>query len=738
MPLIRLSPTSALVSCDGGVGCPLGFSCKPQWGLCLPKASKDTEAPYVLSAAVRPLAAKQGSTIAASVTFSEPLLFPAVISLEVNGVRRPMQRGADGDYSAIISSADAEGPARVVADALDVAGNEGTGLSVGVVALDFSPPSLEAARFVAPRLVGDGGLVLALAERASVQIVATEAVSDAGVVVASSLNANCPPEAFDAEAAVGRFLKFTARTSGQPGCRYQLAWSAAQDVAGNSQATTTALGLSFEVDGRAPAVSNLRVLGVDGGVIERVGHGPFVAQLDVDEPPAFVTLEVGGRREGCAAEHCLAHDGGATCRCPFTVGAGEREGGQVLVAEVFDFGGNSGTASAPVTFDFSGPALVPQTLSIAVQPGPNCPLTDVSTLGLQTTAQVTFTTDEVAVFAFDGGPGVRVVETARAGTALVLRVDALPGVRSGTAQLSAEARDSLGNSSTLALGSLAIDVDAPGAPVLDARALYVRAPWGRTAGQPSFEVLGDAGAWKVGGTWDTPVEGVRLRAVTSRDVRAPNLSELFAAPVTTTLPNFTNPFTRQRAAGASERGRQPQPEARDRQEHDARCRAVEPGMAAGLQRFGGLVQHRAERWHLQPQRPAGGELLLYRPDAVLQRLQLRPDQRHAIRQLPDVQPRLDQDQRLSTSRRATGSSCPTFRVASLRAAWRPTPTSSSPTRASPAPSPTIQRRPELGRHAGLEVPGHPVLGYRSLRLQRSGTLVQRWDVRQPVRHLRRR
>jgi len=31
--------------------------------------------------------------------------------------------------------------------------------------------------------------------------------------------------------------------------------------------------------------------------------------------------------------------------------------------------------------------------------------------------------------------------------------------------------------------------------------------------------------------------------VTSRDVRAPNLSELFAAPVTTTLPNFTNPFT---------------------------------------------------------------------------------------------------------------------------------------------------------------------------------------------------
>jgi iron complex outermembrane receptor protein len=58
-----------------------------------------------------------------------------------------------------------------------------------------------------------------------------------------------------------------------------------------------------------------------------------------------------------------------------------------------------------------------------------------------------------------------------------------------------------------------------------------------------YSTSGTVYTWKVGGTWDTPVDGVRLRAVTSRDVRAPNLSELFAAPVTTTMPNFTNPFT---------------------------------------------------------------------------------------------------------------------------------------------------------------------------------------------------
>jgi iron complex outermembrane receptor protein len=56
-----------------------------------------------------------------------------------------------------------------------------------------------------------------------------------------------------------------------------------------------------------------------------------------------------------------------------------------------------------------------------------------------------------------------------------------------------------------------------------------------------YSTSGTVWTWKIGGNWDTPLKGLRLRAVTSRDVRAPNLSELFAAPVTTTLPNFLDP-----------------------------------------------------------------------------------------------------------------------------------------------------------------------------------------------------
>lgn len=49
--------------------------------------------------------------------------------------------------------------------------------------------------------------------------------------------------------------------------------------------------------------------------------------------------------------------------------------------------------------------------------------------------------------------------------------------------------------------------------------------------QTEYSTAGSVTPWKVGGTWKTPLSGLSLRAVTSRDIRAPNLSELFAPPV---------------------------------------------------------------------------------------------------------------------------------------------------------------------------------------------------------------
>jgi len=57
-----------------------------------------------------------------------------------------------------------------------------------------------------------------------------------------------------------------------------------------------------------------------------------------------------------------------------------------------------------------------------------------------------------------------------------------------------------------------------------------------------YSTAGDANTWKVGITWDTPIPGIRLRALQSRDIRAPNLSELLP-PTQGANGSFSNDFT---------------------------------------------------------------------------------------------------------------------------------------------------------------------------------------------------
>ncbi len=46
-----------------------------------------------------------------------------------------------------------------------------------------------------------------------------------------------------------------------------------------------------------------------------------------------------------------------------------------------------------------------------------------------------------------------------------------------------------------------------------------------------YSTAGGVVTWKVGGVWDTPLKGLRLRGNISRDIRAPNLSELSPPPI---------------------------------------------------------------------------------------------------------------------------------------------------------------------------------------------------------------
>ena len=58
----------------------------------------------------------------------------------------------------------------------------------------------------------------------------------------------------------------------------------------------------------------------------------------------------------------------------------------------------------------------------------------------------------------------------------------------------------------------------------------------------NYSTSGWVTTWKLGGTYETPIDGLRLRAVRSRDIRAPNLSDLFSPPVSVNS-TFVDRFT---------------------------------------------------------------------------------------------------------------------------------------------------------------------------------------------------
>jgi outer membrane receptor protein involved in Fe transport len=71
--------------------------------------------------------------------------------------------------------------------------------------------------------------------------------------------------------------------------------------------------------------------------------------------------------------------------------------------------------------------------------------------------------------------------------------------------------------------------------------------WGKIDGTLAgrythYSTSGDVETWKVGLVWDTPLDGLRVRALQSRDVRAPNLAELFAG-ARVNNGSVTDPFT---------------------------------------------------------------------------------------------------------------------------------------------------------------------------------------------------
>jgi outer membrane receptor protein involved in Fe transport len=67
-----------------------------------------------------------------------------------------------------------------------------------------------------------------------------------------------------------------------------------------------------------------------------------------------------------------------------------------------------------------------------------------------------------------------------------------------------------------------------------------------------YSTAGSVFTWKLGGVWDTPLDGMRLRAVRSQDIRAPNLQDLYAPELVQNMSGLVNRLTGQSATALVE------------------------------------------------------------------------------------------------------------------------------------------------------------------------------------------
>jgi iron complex outermembrane receptor protein len=140
--------------------------------------------------------------------------------------------------------------------------------------------------------------------------------------------------------------------------------------------------------------------------------------------------------------------------------------------------------------------------------------------------------------------------------------------------------------------------------------------------EEKYSTAGKARAWKLGATWQTPVDGLRLRAVSSKDVRAPNLSELYAAMTVTNqaVNNNTGSSVQIQQRNVGNPALKPE---------EARNNSVRPGaepaeLGAQLQLLGRLLRHQGAERHQLAEPAAGSRPVLRRqPGGLLRSLDQR-------------------------------------------------------------------------------------------------------------------
>jgi hypothetical protein len=144
-------PPGVLISCSETSDCPTGFVCNLASQLCVDPDLLDSVAPGIVDIVMPPGPLKAGAALPVSFTATEALLVDPVVEVSVGAdapIPLPLVE-AETDRAALryafsiaVPPGASEGAAIVRANLIDAGGNTVTGIEVGRVLFDFTPPSI--------------------------------------------------------------------------------------------------------------------------------------------------------------------------------------------------------------------------------------------------------------------------------------------------------------------------------------------------------------------------------------------------------------------------------------------------------------------------------------------------------------------------------------------------------------------------------------------------------------------
>ena len=482
-------PEALLIRCGPAGECPKGYRCNADFDECRRVTTSTDELPNLAATFTPSRVVRRGAAVTVVVSADRALRAEPRVRVQHPGgsLMLPPASSTDGflqtTYAFTATPDIKEGQVVLFADAVASTGGLITGVRLGDLIVDDTPPRLLDGSTVTPARAQKGTRVTVRVEfdepvrdtlRLVVQLpskpqeMLTPTSNRAG---AASFLVALPPDAADGVAT--------------------LSLTNAIDEAGNEAPGPLTLP-PLTIDSTPPTAQPFNLDGLRFSQV--AGYDVVSFTVGFDEPVSDARW--------CFANRCESLSSTSSLVTVALADAGFPEGPAPVVITGRDAAGNVGTRTEFVTLDYSAPALVSDPTSF-ITPRPGCALRSVSALGIGATHSLTFVVNEPLAAspvvslgtqtwqpssAFDGGIAYTFVN---AGTNAGLEV---------SGAVTGRVVDTVGNEGTLTLlPAFRVDLSPP-LPLFDAQQsllTYERIPWGaeRSAGLPRYSVEGRPGLW---------------------------------------------------------------------------------------------------------------------------------------------------------------------------------------------------------------------------------------------------